>query len=151
MRRRIRPAPRSPPARRRRPAHGTAARCLAACLVLAACAGARPGSRGGPGDPPASAAEVLSRFAAAVAADRPGEAWPLLSARWRSRSTPATLAADLAASGSVGRRAAERVQAALGAGRRPAIEGERATLAIGEGKAALLVLEGGAWRVDALE
>ncbi len=125
---------------------------LAACLLLAACAGARPASgNGAPAGSPAAAAETLSRFAAAVGADRPGEAWPLLSARWRGRSTPATLAADLGASGNVGRRAAERVLAALAAGQRPAVEGDRATLAIGEGKAALLLLEGGAWRVDALE
>lgn len=125
---------------------------LAACLLLAACAGARPTSgSGAPVGSPAAAAEALSRFAAAVSADRVGEAWPLLSARWRARSTPATLAADLAAAGNVGRGAAERVLAALAAGQRPAVEGGRATLAIGEGKAALLLLEGGAWRVDALE
>ncbi len=139
-------------ASRDRVMYGAVMRPLAAvCLLLAACAGAHPASPGGSADSPAAAAEVLSRFAAAVAAGRPGEVWPLLSDRWRSRSTPTTLTADLAASGSVGRRAAERVQAALGAGRRPAVEGGRATLTIGEGKSALLVLEGGAWRVDALE
>ncbi len=134
--------------------YGAAVRPIAAaCLLLAACAAAPPAAGGGdhPGGPPAAAAEVLSRFAAAVRSDRLDEAWPLLTARWRGRSTPATLAADLAAAGNVARGAAERVQAVLAAGQRPAVEGDRATLAVGEGKAALLRLEGKAWRVDALE
>jgi hypothetical protein len=125
---------------------------LAACLLLAACAGTRPPP--GAGDPSGSTEEaggVLWRLAAAVREGRPDEAWPLLSARWRARSTPASLAADLEASGRVGRDAAERAQALLAAGQRPVVEGGRATLAVGEGKAARLVLEDGAWRVDALE
>jgi ABC-type glycerol-3-phosphate transport system substrate-binding protein len=124
-------------------------RPLAACLLLAACAGAAPSGAGG--GEPAAAAEALSRFAAAVRSGRLDEAWPLLSARWRARTTPATLAADLEAAGNVGRGAAERVQAALAAGERPAVDGNRASLAVGEGKAALLLREGGAWRVEALE
>ena len=83
-------------ASRDRVMYGAVMRSLAAvCLLLAACAGAHPRSPGGSADSPAAAAEVLSRFAAAVAAGRPGEVWPLLSDRWRSRSTPATLAAEL--------------------------------------------------------
>lgn len=128
---------------------GAAVRSAAACLLLAACAAApRSGAAGGD---PAAAAEALSRFAAAVRSGRLEEAWPLLSARWRARTTPAALAADLAAAGHVGLAAAERVQAALAAGERPAVAGDRASLAVGEGKAALLLREGGAWRVDALE
>lgn len=133
--------------------YGAAMRALAAAsLLLAACAGAPPPpGEGDPTRPAAEAGQVLGRFATAVRADRLEEAWPLLSARWRARSTPSTLAADLTASGRVGREAAERVQALLGAGQRPVVEGERATLPLGEGKAARLLLEGGEWRVDALE
>ena len=123
----------------------------AACLLLAACAGARPPDGPDPAGPAAEAGQVLGRFATAVREGRLDQAWPLLSSRWRARSTPATLAADLAASGRVGPEAAERVQALLAAGRLPAVEGERAALAVGEGKAAVLLLEGGGWRVDALE
>ncbi len=122
---------------------------LAACLLLSACAGARPPPAAG--DPAEEAGRVLSCFAAAVREGRLDEAWPLLSARWRAGSTPASLAADLEASGPAGRDAAERAQALLAAGRRPAVEGARAALEVGEGKAARLVLEDGAWRVDALE
>lgn len=124
-------------------------RALAAsCLLLAACAGGRPPPAA---DPAAEAGAALGRFAAAVRAGRLDEAWPLLSGRWRARSTPASLAADLQASGRVGAEAAERVQALLGAGRLPEVQGDRAALPVGEGKAAVLLLEGGAWRVDALE
>ncbi|HZY06043.1 MAG TPA: hypothetical protein VFF02_21345 [Anaeromyxobacteraceae bacterium] len=125
---------------------------VAACLLLAACAGTRPPpGAADPAGPAEEAGRVLSRFAAAVREGRLDEAWPLLSARWRARSTPASLAADLEASGRVGRDAAERAQALLAAGRRPAVEGDRAALAVGEGKAARLVLEDGVWRVEALE
>ncbi len=137
---------------RSRLGYGAAMRALAACLLLASCAGSRPP----PGAASAAGAaaepgQVLGRFATAVRQDRLDEAWPLLSARWRARSTPATLAADLSASGRVGRESAERVEALLADGQRPVVEGERATLAVGEGKAARLVLEAGGWRVDALE
>ncbi|HEU4382475.1 MAG TPA: hypothetical protein VFR85_03140 [Anaeromyxobacteraceae bacterium] len=124
----------------------------AASLFLAACAAAPPSpGAGDPAGPAAQAGQVLGRFATAVRNDRLDEAWPLLSARWRARSTPATLAADLAASARVGRESAERVQALLAAGRLPVVDGDRATLAVGEGKAARLLLEAGEWRVDALE
>ncbi|HET9599815.1 MAG TPA: hypothetical protein VFP65_29845, partial [Anaeromyxobacteraceae bacterium] len=52
--------------------------------------------------PPAAVAEppgpreALARFAEAVDAGRWDEAWPLLSSRWRERTTPALLARDLA-------------------------------------------------------
>lgn len=133
--------------------YGAAMRArVAACLLLAACAGTRPPpGAADPAGPAEEAGRALSRFAAAVREGRLDEAWPLLSARWRARSTPASLAADLEASGRVGRDAAERAQALLAAGRRPAVEGDRATLALGEGKAARLVLEDGVWRVEALE
>ncbi len=131
---------------------GRAMRALAVCLFLAACAGSRPSPGGaGPAGPAEEAGQVLGRFAAAVRRDRRDEAWPLLSGRWRARSTPAPLAADLSASGRVGREAAERVEALLATGQQPVVEGDRATLAVGEEKAARLLLEGGQWRVDSLE
>jgi hypothetical protein len=106
--------------------------------------------------PPPSATEgdaraVLDRFSAAVSAGHWDAAYPLLSARWRARATPSRLASDLAASGAVGRDAVERVRALLAAGSPVPVDGDVATLAVAGDKAARLVREGGAWRVDALE
>jgi hypothetical protein len=47
--------------------------------------------------------------------------------------------------------AASRARALLAAGALPAVEGRTAVLAVGQGRAAVLVEEDGAWRVDALE
>ncbi len=107
-----------------------------------------------PPRPPPSEADpraVLDRFSAAVEAARWDDAYPLLSGRWRARETPARLAADLAASGPVGRDAVRRVRALLAAGAPVAVDGEVATLAVAADRAARLVREGGTWRVDALE
>ncbi len=106
--------------------------------------------------PPPSVAEgdaraVLDRFSAAVSAGHWDAAYPLLSARWRARATPSRLASDLAASSPVGRDAVERVRALLAAGSPVPVDGGVATLAVAGDKAARLVREGGAWRVDALE
>ncbi|HTT71508.1 MAG TPA: hypothetical protein VMG32_09820 [Anaeromyxobacteraceae bacterium] len=122
-------------------------------LVASACAaGPRaPLAREGP-PPPAEPGEVLAAFSAALEAGRFELAYALLSARWRARETPARLASDLEASGAVGPDAIRRVRALLAAGARPVVRGgEEAVLAVGEGEAARLVREGGAWRVDALE
>jgi len=119
---------------------------MAAALLLS-CAAA---PRGAPaGTPPPEA--VLEEFAGAVEAGRWDEAWPLLSARWRARSTPARLAADWTASGPVGPEAAARVRALLASGERLAGGPREATLAVGEGRRARLLREEGGWRVDALE
>jgi len=114
-------------------------------LLLAACAAAPPPPAGN--DP----GESLQRFAAAAEAGRWDEAWPLLSARWRGRSSPAQLAVDWQAAGPVGREAAARVRALLASGARPVVAGGEATLAVGPGKVARLLSEEGRWRVDALE
>ena len=116
--------------------------------VLAACAAPqRP-----PAASPAEAAgAALSRFVGAVDGGRWPEAWSLLSARWRARETPERLAADLAASGPVGSSAVARARAALAAGALPDVKGRSASLAVAQGRAAALVEEDGAWRVDALE
>lgn len=119
-------------------------------LLLAACVAAQRPANGAV-TPPVAAGEVLSRFAAAVEEGRWPEAWSLLSARWRARETPERLSADLAASGPVGPSAVARARAALAAGALPDVNGRAAALAVGQGKAADLVLEDGAWRVDALE
>ncbi len=120
---------------------------LAACL--AACAGApRPALP--PGE--AAARAALADFAGAAEAGRWEEAFALLSARWRARTTPARLAEDWRTSGPVGPEAAARVRVLLAAGAPLALRTGEATLAVGEGKAARLVLEAGAgWRVDSLE
>jgi hypothetical protein len=58
---------------------------------------------------------------------------------------------DFAGGGPAARDVAARVAAALSAGT-PLERGDgRARLPVGEGRAAVLVPEGGAWRVDALE
>jgi hypothetical protein len=94
---------------------------------------------------------VLSDFVAALDASRWAEAYALLSARWRARYTPERLAADWGAAGGVSRDAAARVSALLASGAAVPVQGREARLVVGDGKAALLVLEEGRWRVDALE
>jgi hypothetical protein len=130
---------------------------LALALVAAAllaCAGAgasRPFPAPPPGADDAAAREVLGRFARAVEAGRFEEAHALLSARWRQAYTPGRLALDFRGAGPWGRECAARVVARLQAGE-PLVRGtETARLPVGDGRAALVVLETGGWRVDALE
>jgi hypothetical protein len=94
---------------------------------------------------------VLERFSTAIERERWDEAYSLLAARWRTRETPSRLASDLAAAGPVGRDALRRVRALLASGAPVSVRGEVATLAVGPDRAARLVREGEAWRVDALE
>ena len=128
-----------------------AALAAVAMVALAlGCAGARgPRVDGLPAD--ADPRRVLDRFTAALEAGRYDDAYPLLSARWRSRETPARLAADLAGSGAAGRDAVGRVRALLSAGAPVAVEGDTATLAVGEGRVARLTREPEGWRVESLE
>jgi hypothetical protein len=124
-------------------------------VVLAAaslaCAVARPHPPLPEGlDEPAARAS-LARFAGALQAARFEEAHALLSARWRTAYTPGRLALDLGGAGSPAREAAGRVLAAVGGGASLDLSGGRATLPLGVGRAAVLVAEGGSWRVDALE
>jgi hypothetical protein len=106
-----------------------------------------------PGPPQAEARAALARFALALREGRWTDAWSMLSAPWMARLTPERLAADWRESGPVGPRALARVEAALAAGLPLAMDagGQGATLPLGEGKAAVLVLEDGRWRVAALE
>ncbi len=131
-----------------------------ALLFLLACAvpgrGPAPGPSGGgrtPAlrDPDSTPRAVLARFVGAVGAEEWGDAYALLSARWRGRLTPARLASDYASSGSVGRAAADRVRALLSGGAPLVIREGTAVLEVGEARAAVLLLEGGCWRLDALE
>ena len=132
-------------------------RSLALAVALAAacasgCASApapRPATH--PSTPEAAAAEALGRFAAAAEEGRWDEAWALLSARWRARTTPAGLARDWKGSGPIGPDAAARVLALLRSGAPLALSGREATLPVGTGRRARLVVEEGAWRVEALE
>jgi hypothetical protein len=135
-----------------------AAALLCGC-VLAGCPGPRraaapptadsegPAGRDAGGGPEA----VLTDFVAALEAGRWPEAYALLSARWRARYTPERLAADWGAAGPVSRDAAARVAALLASGAAVPVEGRRARLPVGDGKAAQLLLEEGRWRIDALE
>jgi len=135
-----------------------AVRVLAALAVLS-CLACAPAAVKPPPPPPApapprpeeEARAALARFSASLRAGRWGDAYILLSARWRGRLTPDRLAADWRGSGPVGARALARVEALLGAGAPVQVSGRVATLAVGEGREASLLLEEGGWRVDALE
>ncbi len=119
-------------------------------LVLAAALGCAAGraARGPPTDTPDAA---LRTFSAALASGRFEAAHPLLSARWRAAYTPHRLAVDLAGAGPAGREAAARALAALDAGSPLVREGAVARLPLGGDRAAVVVLEDGGWKVDALE
>jgi hypothetical protein len=123
---------------------------LAAALALS-CAGPAGAGAVPTGRSEAAARDALRRFADAAEAGRWTEAYALLSARWRGAYTPARLQADWRGAGPVGREAAERVRALLTAGEPLAGDPARRVLAVGEGRAAVVVLEDGGWRVDALE
>jgi hypothetical protein len=126
----------------------------AASLLLAASLACAAG-RGHPPLPEGldegAARASLERFARALEAGRFEEARALLSARWRGAYTAGRLALDFRGAGPSAQEAARRVLAALSTGAPLQRDGERAQLAVGPGKAAVLVAEGGAWRVDALE
>jgi hypothetical protein len=123
-------------------------RALAAAAVCSACAAARP--------PPAAldepaAREVLRRFVVAVDAGRWDEALALASARWRGAYTPGRLALDHRGAGATARDLTVRVAGQLSAGVPLAVTAGAARLPLGDGTCALLVAEGGGWRVDALD
>jgi len=134
--------------------------------TLSACAAARPA----PPPPvaadlsPAAARATLERFALAAEAGRWPEAWALLSPRWRAATqAPERLAADWRGAGPVAREAAARVVALLrdgttltgppagAAGQPGGGAAAELRLPVGPGRAARVVAEGGAWRVEALE
>jgi hypothetical protein len=93
---------------------------------------------------------VLVRFAALVEAADFERAFPLLAARWRERSSPARLARDHAGAGPAAREVVGRVRR-VGATAAVALASDGAHVALGDGREALLVAEGGVWRGDALE
>jgi hypothetical protein len=134
-------------------------RRLAAALLLAvvAFASACAGAAGRPFPPPpaamddATAREVLGRFARALETGRFDEAHALLSARWRAGYTPGRLALDFRGAGPAAREATARLATRLASGGTIERSGGGARLALGDGRAALLVAEPGGWRVDALE
>jgi hypothetical protein len=127
-------------------------RAAAALLVAAAlaCAGARS-FEPPPGTDDAAAREVLGRFVRALEAGRFDEAHALLSARWRAASSPSRLAVDFRGAGPSAREAAARVASRLATGEPLERSAEGVRLPVGGGRAALLVAQGGAWRVDSLE
>jgi len=134
---------------------GVRAWAIAACLACAAPASVAKAPVAPPAPAPPrpedEAKAALRLFATSV---REGE-WPrafsLLSSRWRARLNPELLAADWQAAGPVGARALSRVEALLASGARVHAQGRVATLAVGEGRTASLILEDGQWHVDALE
>jgi hypothetical protein len=129
---------------------GSVLAAATAAFVLA-CAGpsAERGAPTGLGEP--AAREVLARCADAVRDGRAGDALPLLSARWRAGYTAERLATDLAGAGPAAREAAARVLAELRAGAALELDARTARLPVGADRAAVLVAEGGGWKVDALE
>jgi len=128
-----------------------AAAALAAAAIALACAGPAAQRAAPSGLDERAAREVLFRCAVAIRDGRAAEALPLLSARWRAAYTPQRLATDLAGAGPAAREAAARVVAALGAGASIQAGAGEARLPVGGDRAAVLVAEGGGWRVDALE
>ncbi len=99
-----------------------------------------------------AARAALERFARDLGQGRFDDARRLLSARWRDAyPTPGRLAMDFGGGGPAAREAAARVLAALASGAALERSGPRARLPVREGRAAVLVAEDGAWRVDALE
>lgn len=123
---------------------------MLAALALA-CAGARPISPPPAGLDDQAARVALARFARALEASRFEEAHLLLSARWRTAYTPGRLALDFRGAGPAAREAAGRVLAALAAGAAIEVRPDRARLPLDGGRAAVVLAEGGGWRVDALE
>jgi hypothetical protein len=107
--------------------------------------------------PEGEAAEALARFATALRAGRFEAAWPLLSARWRARTTPEQLAADWRGAGLIPPEAVDRITALLASGATPTLgpaapgQPRRCALVVGPGRAARLEEQAGGWRVDALE
>lgn len=95
--------------------------------------------------------EALRGFTAALRDGRLDAATELLSARWRAAYTPRRLAVDLAGAGPAGQEAAQRAVSALDAGARFVRTGDTARVPLGGDRAAVVVLEPGGWKVDALE
>jgi hypothetical protein len=126
---------------------------LALCLALG-CATTAPTSAAPPEPalaPASGPRDVLLRFARATRAGRWADAWPLLSERWRTTTSPGRLAADWRGAGPLAAEAADRVVALLEAGAAPEGDGDVRLLAVGAGRAARVVREPAGWRVDALE
>jgi hypothetical protein len=120
---------------------------LLACAAPAASQGPRPS-----GLSETAGRAALEQLARAVRGGHWIDAWVLLSARWRAAATPARLAADYRDAGPVAREAADRVLDLLRSGAPLVSPGPgKLELPLGPGRAARLVAEGGAWRVDALE
>ncbi len=125
--------------------------CLACAAPAASLKAPPPPVAPAPPRPEDLARSALSRFATSLRAARWSDAYVLLSARWRARLSPERLATDWRDSGPVGARALDRVEAMLAADAPIRVNGRVATLVVGEGREASLVLEEGNWRVEALE
>jgi hypothetical protein len=127
---------------------------LLAALALAGAGCAGPAASRGPlpsGTDDEAARAVLARFAGSLEAGRFDDAHALLSARWRAAYTPGRLALDFRGAGAQGREASARVLGRLAAGARLERSEAGARLPGVDGRAAVLVVEEGGWRVDALE
>jgi hypothetical protein len=94
-------------------------------------------------------AEALERFVATVEAADWSAAWSQLSSTWRGRYSPERLGKDFDAEPLVRERLA-RARAAA-AHSKATVDSGRASFPIAAGRAVRLVLEAGAWKVDALE
>jgi hypothetical protein len=127
-----------------------AAAALAAALACAT-GGPRPDAPLPAGLDDGAARAALRRFATDLKEGRFEDAHRLLSPRWRDAYTPGRLALDWGGAGPAAQETAGRVLAALARGAALEREDGRARLPLGEGRAAVVVAEGGGWRVDAME
>jgi hypothetical protein len=128
-----------------------AAAALAAAALACASAPARSWPALPEGLDDAAAREALRRFAAALDAGRFDEAHALLSARWQAAYDSRRLALDFAGAGPRARDMVENVLARASAGARIERSDGRATMSLDGAGKAVVVAEGGAWRVEALE
>lgn len=123
---------------------------LCGLLLGLSCVTARPpdASHHASGEGSEPIAEVLRGFVAAARSRQFDLVWGLLSERWRTRTTPVSLTVDFDAE-PLAQARLQRLEAGLGG---PLlIEGARAQLTLGPGRALVLVREEAGWRVDRLE
>ncbi len=127
-----------------------ASSALALAALACASAPARPWPPFPAGLGEEAARETVQRFASALEAGRFEEAQALLSARWRAAYDARRLALDFSGNAPA-RSMAREVLARLAVGQAPVrASGGRATVRLEGAGEAVVVAEGGSWRVETL-